>query len=49
MKKKTMLSDVLDALTLRDLCRFCKAEEAWVIELLEHGVLDSIGTNSGSW
>ncbi|WP_299031487.1 chaperone modulator CbpM [uncultured Sulfitobacter sp.] len=49
MKKMTQHSEIVDTLTLQDLCRFCQADEAWVIELVEHGVLDPVGGNSGNW
>lgn len=49
MKKTTLRSEVVDTLTLQDLCRFCHADEAWVIELVEHGVLDPIGATSSNW
>jgi chaperone modulatory protein CbpM len=39
----------VDTLTLKDLCRFCQADEAWLIELVEHGVLDPVGGSSGNW
>jgi chaperone modulatory protein CbpM len=49
MKKTTMKPDVVDALSLPDLCRFCQADETWVIELVEHGVIDPMGSSSGNW
>ena len=49
MKKTTRQGEVVDALTLQDLCRFCHADEAWVIELVEHGVLDPIGGTTSNW
>jgi len=49
MKKTTRRSDILDALSLQDLCRFCKAEEAWVIELVDQGVLDPKGSSVEKW
>lgn len=49
MKKTTLRSEVVDTLTLQDLCRFCHADEAWVIELVEYGVLDPIGATSSNW
>ena len=49
MKKTTIKSDVVDALSLPDLCRFCQADETWIIELVEHGVIDPMGNNSGDW
>jgi chaperone modulatory protein CbpM len=49
MKKTTLRSDILDALSLQDLCRFCRADEAWVIELVEHGVLTPHGHAVEDW
>lgn len=49
MKKTISNSNVVDALSLSELCRFCQAEEAWVIELVEHGVLDPLGPTVESW
>lgn len=49
MKKTTQSNDIVDALTLQDLCRFCQAEEAWVIELVAHGVLEPVGSNVEHW
>lgn len=49
MKKTTHRSDILDALSLQDLCRFCQAEEAWVIELVDHGVLEPRGSSVEQW
>ena len=49
MKKTTRHGEVVDTLTLQDLCRFCHADEAWVIELVEHGVLDPVGGTTGNW
>lgn len=49
MKKATMRSDTVDALSFPDLCRFCQAEEDWVIEVVEQGVLEPIGGNPGNW
>lgn len=49
MKKTTFRSEVVDTLTLQDLCRFCQADETWVMELVEHGVLDPIGKSTDNW
>jgi len=49
MKKTTLQSDIVEALSLQDLCRFCQSDEAWVIELVEHGVLEPVGSTSGNW
>lgn len=42
MKKTTTRAGVVEALSLEDLCRFCQADEAWVIELVEEGVLEPV-------
>lgn len=49
MKKATEQSDIIDALSLPDLCRFCRSDQAWVIELVEHGVLEPDGETLESW
>ncbi len=49
MKKSTKSVEVVDALSLKDLCQFCQADEAWVIELVEHGVLSPIGGQPLNW
>jgi len=49
MKKATNRNHIVDALSLPDLCRFCQADEAWVIELVEHGVLEPKGSSTGNW
>ncbi|WP_299608888.1 chaperone modulator CbpM [uncultured Tateyamaria sp.] len=49
MKKATVRSNILEALSLEDLCRFCQADEAWVIELVDHGVLDPVGGQRHNW
>ncbi|GFE65488.1 chaperone modulator CbpM [Litoreibacter roseus] len=49
MKKAKRRSVLVDALSLQDLCRFCEADEAWVIELVEHGVLEPNGASSETW
>ena len=49
VKKTTQSNEIVDALTLEDLCRFCQAEESWVIELVGHGVLEPIGSSVEHW
>lgn len=49
MKKTTLRSDIVDALSLQDLCRFCHADEAWVIELVEYGALEPKGSSAQDW
>lgn len=49
MKKTTLHDEIVDALSLEDLCRFCQTDETWVVELVEHGVLEPIGSTRGNW
>lgn len=32
-----------------ELCRFCDADETWVTELVEHGILDPKGRSFKEW
>ena len=49
MKKAVQASDTVEALTLRELCRFCQADEAWVVELVHYGVLEPVGSSTDHW
>lgn len=49
MKKVDTEGRVIETLTLAELCRFCDADSAWVIELVEHGALDPLGSATAEW
>lgn len=49
MKKTRTTGSVLDALSLQELCRFCDADEGWIVELVEHGILDPRGPDRHTW
>ncbi|WP_415401093.1 chaperone modulator CbpM [Tateyamaria sp. SN3-11] len=49
MKKAEHASDILEALSLQELCRFCQADEEWVVELVQYGVLEPVGSSSDNW
>lgn len=49
MKKTTLRSEIVEALSLQELCRFCHADEAWVMELVEYGVLEPVGSARDTW
>jgi chaperone modulatory protein CbpM len=49
MKKASHDGDIVDALSLEDLCRFCHADEAWVVELVNEGVLEPRGSELRHW
>jgi chaperone modulatory protein CbpM len=49
VKKTTSRSDIIDDLNLSDLCRFCRVEQTWVIELVNYGVLEPQGSAIEKW
>lgn len=49
MKKASTEADIVETLTLEGLCRFCQADEAWVIELVEEGILEPRGASVRQW
>lgn len=49
MKKTKLKQEVIDSLSLQDLCQFCHADTAWVIELVDYGVLEPSGTDVEAW
>ena len=49
MKKAIARPYVVDALSLQDLCRFCQSDEAWIIELVDQGLLEPQGSSVGNW
>ena len=49
MKKAAADHGVVDTLSLQDLCRFCQADETWIIELVEYGVIEPQGTTTSKW
>lgn len=49
MKKADADGQVIETLTMTELCRFCQADSAWVVELVEHGALDPHDTASAEW
>lgn len=49
MKKAKADGLVVETLTMEELCRFCDADSAWVVELVEHGALDPQGGANAEW
>lgn len=49
MKKTEMTAEILESLTSVELCRFCDADETWVTELVEYGVLEPEGPSFHEW
>ncbi|QCO57773.1 MerR family transcriptional regulator (plasmid) [Pseudorhodobacter turbinis] len=42
-------SEIVQPLTLNDLCRVCGSHADWVIELVEEGILEPAGTGRTVW
>jgi chaperone modulatory protein CbpM len=49
MKKAQTTGEIVESLTSIELCRFCDADETWVTELVENGVLDPEGATFKEW
>lgn len=49
MKKAKPHVHLVEAMSLQELCRFCHADEAWIIELVDHGVLTPEGATISEW
>lgn len=52
MKKAKLHSNddhLVEELTLHELCRFCDADEAWVVELIQHGVVEPHGSGEAEY
>ncbi|MFX0543063.1 chaperone modulator CbpM [Roseovarius sp. S4756] len=43
------MSEVVDQLTLVDLCRICGSSAEWVVELVEEGILEPEGQGKPAW
>lgn len=41
--------EVIEHLTIDDLCRTCGLKVEWVAELVDHGILEPAGTDAGKW
>lgn len=49
MKKARADGQLIEVLTLDELCRFCDADTAWVVDMVEHGALDPQGNVRAEW
>ncbi len=49
MKKIEPMGELIQSLTSIELCRFCDADETWVTELVEYGVLEPKGRSFPEW
>ena len=49
MKSVDQDAEIVEILTLSELCRFCHADDAWIVELVQHGVLEPHGEGIEEW
>ena len=52
MKDKQLKGAILDEtveLSMLDICRVCNCHAEWIVELVNEGVLDPIGSNQELW
>jgi chaperone modulatory protein CbpM len=45
----TVAGEVIEVLSLSELCRSCGVRADWVIELVEEGILDPAGRDPTAW
>jgi chaperone modulatory protein CbpM len=48
-KNLVPMSEVVDVVSLGDLCRICGSHADWIIELVDEGILEPVGTSRGTW
>ena len=49
MKVAKQRAEIIEVMTLSELCRFCRTDDAWVIELVQNGVLEPHGRGHEDW
>lgn len=49
MKAVQVRGEILESLSLSELCSFCRADEDWVVELVSYGVLEPEGSARQEW
>ena len=42
-------SEIIESVSLEELCRLCAVREDWIIELVEEGILEPGGTDAAAW
>ncbi len=46
---RTRRGEVVETLTLAELCRSCGVHAEWIVELVDEGILEPEGTDVSSW
>ncbi len=52
MAKKTLnvvTGEIIEAMSLQELCRSCGVQSAWVVELVDEGILEPEGADQSAW
>ncbi len=49
MKSAEQDIEIVEVLTLSELCRFCQTDDAWIVELVQNGVLEPQGHAIEEW
>ena len=49
MKNAEQDIEIVEVLTLSELCRFCQTDDAWIVELVQNGVLEPQGRAIEEW
>lgn len=49
MPKETLNAEIVEVVTLSELCRSCNVQTAWVVELVEEGILEPEGRVQEEW
>lgn len=44
-----VMSELIEALSLMELCRICGSRADWIVELVDEGILEPAGTNRTAW
>ena len=42
-------SEIVETVTLTELCRSCDVPADWIMDLVDHGILDPVGAQSSEW
>ena len=52
MAKKSLnvvTGEIIEAISLQELCRSCGVQSAWVVELVDEGILEPEGADQSAW
>jgi chaperone modulatory protein CbpM len=41
--------EIVETLSLTELCRCCDVQEEWIVQLVDHGILEPVNTSGDTW